>query len=89
MVVEDPTGDAALYSAGCINPFTTTSTSGVWTTKTWTPDKFFFQGGDPGVTLVGNEITDVAIVFDEGLATAILDNIRFNSLVAGGPAAAH
>ena len=88
VVVEDSDGDSALYSAGCANPSTTTNTVGLWTTKGWTPANFFFQSGDIAVPLVGSKITAVSIVFDEE-GNSILDNIRYNNLVAGGPAAEH
>jgi hypothetical protein len=35
--------------------------------------------------LVDSEIVSVFIVFDEGPGEAILDDITFNNLVAGGP----
>jgi hypothetical protein len=83
--------DQATYAVGCAN--TATSTAAVnadWTAKTWTPDTFFFLGGAPGVPLVGSGIVSVVMVFDEGTdvgpGEATLDDIRFNNLVAGGPA---
>lgn len=89
VTVKDADGDLATYAAGCANPSTTTSTVGLWTTKAWTPPDFFFLGGDPGVPLVGSEITRVIMVFDEGPGSNYLDNIRYNNLVAGGPAVEH
>jgi hypothetical protein len=103
VVVEDSNGNSALYVAGCnsgANPPTTTSSTGVWTTKTWGPDRFNFLGGDIAVPMIGSKITAVAIVFDEGTdtptggsivvaGTAILDKISYNNLIAGGPSAQH
>lgn len=80
----------ATYAAGCANPSTTTDpVNADWTAKTWTPGNFFFLGGDAAVPLAGSEIVSIFIVFDEGTdvgpGEAILDAIRVNGLVAGGP----
>lgn len=88
VTVANADGDLATYAAGCANPSTTTSTSGAWTTKAWTPVNFFFLNGDPTVPLVGSTITRVILVFDE-TGSNFLDNIRYNTLVAGGPSTEH
>ena len=83
--------DEATYAVGCANLATsTTPVNADWTAKTWTPANFFFLGGNPAVPLVASEIVSVVMVFDEGTdvgpGEAILDDIKFNNLVAGGPA---
>jgi hypothetical protein len=90
VTVTDGTNEAT-YAAGCANPATTTeAVNADWTRKIWTPADFFFLNGDSAVPLVGSEIVSVVIVFDEGTdvgpGEAILDDITFNDLVAGGPA---
>jgi hypothetical protein len=82
--------DSATYAVGCANPATiTTPINASWTAKTWTPANFFFLNGNPLVLLVGSTIESVAIVFDEGTdvgpGKAILDDVSYNGLVAGGP----
>ena len=83
--------DEATYAVGCANPATNTiSVNADWTAKTWTPTNFFFLNGSLAVPLVDSEIVAIVIVFDEGTdvgpGEAILDDITFNDLVAGGPA---
>lgn len=82
--------DEATYAAGCANLATTESpVNADWTAKTWTPSNFSFLNGDPAVPLVGSEIVSIVIVFDEGIEVgpgeAILDDIRVDELVVGGP----
>jgi hypothetical protein len=84
--------DEATYTAGCnssATPPDSIEDSGDWTAVTWTPANFIPLGPAP-VALLDNEIVSVVIVFDEGTdvgpGEAILDDIRFNGLVAGGPA---
>lgn len=82
--------DEATYAVGCASPATTTAAVNAdWTAKTWTPANFFFLNGSPAVPLVGSQIVSIFIVFDEGTdvgpGEAILDDITFNRLVAGGP----
>jgi hypothetical protein len=80
--------DQAIYNAGCNSSSTPPDTIedlGDWTALTWTPGNFIPLGPAP-VPLVGSEIVSVVIVFDEGPEEAILDDITFNNLVAGGPA---
>jgi hypothetical protein len=78
--------DEATYAVGCANPATDTMVTGDWTAKIWTPGDFSFLNGDATVPLVGSEIVSIVIVFDEGPGEAILDDITYNDLVAGGPA---
>jgi hypothetical protein len=91
VTVTDGTNETT-YTVGCANPATTTSSVNAdWTAKTWTPTNFFLLDADPvPAPLVGSEIVSVVLVFDEGTdvgpGEAILDDISFNNLVAGGPA---
>ena len=82
----------ALYVAGCSSPLPTTApVNAFWTAATWTPAQFIRLSGDD-IDMVGSQIVSVVIVFDEGTdvgpGEAILDDITFNNLVAGGPAVA-
>src|SRR5256885_7747783 len=99
VVVTDGTNQSR-YAAGCGNPATsTTPVNGFWTRKAWRPINFFFLGNVPStathapVLMVGSTIVSVAIVFDEGTddgpGFAVLDNISYDGLVAGGPATDH
>jgi hypothetical protein len=98
VVVTDGTNQTR-YAVGCANPATTTTAVNAdWTHKTWTPANFFFLGNVPAsspvvVPLIGSTIVSVAIVFDEGTDVgpgfAVLDNISYSGLVAGGPATQH
>ena len=88
------------YAVGCANAATSTANvNASWTNKTWTPANFFLQGNVPStathapVPMIGSTIVSVAIIFDEGTDVgpgfAVLDNISYNGLVAGGPATDH
>jgi hypothetical protein len=81
--------DQATYAVGCGNAATTTeSVNAHWTAKTWQPATFSFLNGEMSMPLVGSDIVSVVLVFDEGPEEATLDNIRFDNLIAGGPATA-
>src|SRR2546430_2530606 len=100
VVVTDGTNQTR-YAAGCANPATSTvAVNASWTNKAWTPANFSFLGNIPPTTvpvlMIGSTIVSVAIVFDEGTNAgpdftgfAVLDNISYNGLVAGGPATDH
>ena len=91
VTVTDGTNETT-YAVGCANPSTETiSVNADWTAKTWTPANFLLLDADPvQAPLIGSAIVSVILVFDEGIdvgpGEAILDDISFNTLVAGGPA---